>query len=96
MADIAQRYEAGESARALATEHGVSTSALINLFRDNGILVKQRGATDADILRMAKDYEAGSTVRDLVKRFGLSQNAVLRALHGAGATMRPNGRRSSR
>lgn len=93
--DIAQRYKAGESARALAMEHGVSTSALINLFHDYAIVVRQRGATDAAILRMAKDYEAGATVRDLVKQYELSQNTVLRALHGAGVTMRSKGRQKA-
>lgn len=86
--DIIHRYEAGESARSLAEQFGVSTSAVVNLLRDNSVVVKKRRVTDAEARRMTKEYESGATMRELQAKYDLSHGAVSRALHRAGAKMR--------
>lgn len=86
--DIIRRYEEGKSARCLAEKYGVSTSAILNLLRDNSVIVKRVRVTDAEAKRMAKEYEAGHTIAELEKSFRLSHGAVLRALHRTGVEMR--------
>lgn len=88
VADIARRYEAGESARSISTRYDVSTSAVVNLLRHNAVVVKKRRVTDAEARRMAKEYEAGATMRELQVKYDLSHGAVSRALHRVGAKMR--------
>lgn len=86
--DIIRRYEAGESARCLAEKYGVSTSAIMNLLRDNSVVVKRGRVTDTEARKMAKKYEAGHTIAELEEQFKLSHGAVLRALHRVGVEMR--------
>jgi len=86
--DIIRRYEGGESARSVATSYGVSTSAVVNLLRDNSVVVKKRRVTEAEARKLAKEYEAGSTMRELQATYDLSHGAVMRALHRAGVQMR--------
>jgi len=86
--DIVRRYEAGESARSLSQEHGVSTSAVVNLLRDSSVVVKKRRVTDAEARRIAQDYQAGATMRELQAKYELSHGAVSRALHRLDVEMR--------
>lgn len=88
VADVIARYEAGESARSIAARLDISTSAIVNLLRDNAVVVKKRRVTDAEATRMAKDYKAGATVREIRAKYDLSQGAVSRALHRVGVEMR--------
>lgn len=86
--DIIRRHEGGESARSVAASHGVSTSAVVNLLRDNSVVVKKRRVTEAESRKLAKEYEAGATMRELQAKYDLSHGAVMRALHRTGVQMR--------
>ena len=88
MEDVVQRYEAGESARALATEFGVAPSALIRLLRERNVVVRRQTITPDQEETMARDYEFGMTVAELKEKHGISHGAVLRALHRLGVEMR--------
>lgn len=89
VADVIARYEAGESARSIAARLDISTSAIVNLLRDNAVVVRKRRVTEVEAKRMAKEYEAGATIRELQAKYDLSQGAVARALHRIGVQMRP-------
>ncbi|WP_200936681.1 hypothetical protein [Frigoribacterium sp. Leaf186] len=95
VAEAVRRYESGESARSIAAQFGVSTSAVLNLLRDNAIVVKKRLVTDAETKQLATEYEAGDRVRELEQRHRLSHGAVMRALHRSGVTMRAKAPRCS-
>jgi len=86
--DVVQRYEAGESARMLATESGVAPSALLRLLREKNVVVRQQIVTPDQEVAMTQDYEAGMTIAELKEKHGLSHGAVLRALHRVGVEMR--------
>jgi DNA-directed RNA polymerase specialized sigma24 family protein len=88
IADVVQRYVAGESARALAAEFGVAPSALIRLLRERSIVVRQQVVSPELEQLMAQEYETGLTVAELKDKHGISHGAVLRALHRAGVEMR--------
>lgn len=89
IAEAISQYEAGESARSIAARLDVSTSALVNLLRDNAVVVRKRRVSETKARHMAKEYEEGATIRELQKRHDLSQGAVARALHRVGVEMRP-------
>ena len=86
--DVVRRYEAGESARTLATEHGVAPSALIRLLRERNVVVRRQVITPNQEEMMARDYEAGMTVAELKEKHSISHGAVLRALHRLEVEMR--------
>ena len=88
IADVVRRYEAGESARALAAEYGVATSALIRLLRERHVVVRRQTITSEQEELMTRDYEAGMTVAEIKDKHGISHGAVLRALHRLGVEMR--------
>jgi hypothetical protein len=45
ISDVLRRYEAGESARALAAEFGVASSALVRLLRERRVVVRRQTVT---------------------------------------------------
>jgi hypothetical protein len=87
--DVVRRYEAGESARTLASEFGVAPSALLRLLRERNVVVRRQVITPDQEQLMARDYESGMTMAELEMKHGLSHGAVLRALHRVGVEMRP-------
>lgn len=83
-----RRYQDGESARSIAAGFDVSTAAVVNLLRDNAVVVARRRVTNAEATRMAAEYEGGATVAELERRYKFSHGAVLRSLHRSGVAMR--------
>lgn len=88
VAELVGRVQAGESARSLARDVGVASSALTRLLRAHGVTVRKQRVSDATARQLAKEYEAGATMRELEAKHGLSHGAVLRALHRSGVEMR--------
>ena len=86
--EIVRRYEAGESARTLATESGVAPSALLRLLRERNVVVRRQVVMPDQEAMMARDYEAGKTMAEIEEKHGLSHGAVLRALQRVGVEMR--------
>ena len=86
--EIIRRYEAGESARSLASKLDVAPSALIRLLRERNVVVRRQVVTEEIEQAMAQGYEAGMTMAELEDKHGISHGAVLRALHRAGVEMR--------
>lgn len=96
VADVVDRYRAGESARSIATELGVAPSALVRLLRENGVTVRNTRVTAEKARLMVREYEAGATMRELEARHSLSHGAVYRALHRVGITPREQAPRPRR
>jgi len=92
--EVLRRYQAGESATALAKELGVAPPALLNLMRERQVVVRQHGISKELAAVLAAEYEAGATVAELEAKHRLSHGAVMRALKSVGAVMRPRGRQS--
>lgn len=88
---ICARYEQGETADALATEHGVSRNAILNLLRARAVRVRHGAPTSDQIATAISEYEAGSTIALIAQGLGLSYGAIRRALKLAGVKMRPRG-----
>ena len=87
--ELVERAQAGESARSLARELGVASSALTRMLRAQGVEVSRRKLSDSETARLRAAYDRGATIAELEKSHGLSHGAVIRALHRAGTEMRP-------
>ena len=88
VAELVQRFEAGESALSLAKEVDASNSALIRVLRAQGATIPERHVTDEESAATANDYRAGATLREIEAKHGFSHGAVLRSLHRSGVEMR--------
>lgn len=86
--EIVRRYEVGESARSLASEHGVAPSALGRLLRERNVIVRKFVVTPETAAAMAQGYDTGMTMVELEKKYELSHGAVMRSLHRSGVQMR--------
>lgn len=96
VAQVKDRYESGESARSIASDLGVATSALIRLLREHNVIVRTHSVTTQQAAVMAMEYKEGVTMAELQEKYKLSHGAVFRALHRAGIEARPSGRRVGR
>ena len=89
--EVIRRYEAGETAQALAEEFKVSKTALLALLRQNNVVVRRRALTDDQIADLAQRYEAGKTIAALEAETGIPHASIQRALKRAGVQLRPRG-----
>ncbi len=96
VSEVVLRATDGESARSLAQELGVASSALTRMLREQGVTIRKSKMSAEDERALASAYEAGNTVAELEKSFRLSHGAVLRALHRTDVAMRAKAPRASR
>jgi transposase len=81
-AELAQRYRAGETAKALATAFGVDYSTALRVLTDQGIPVRQMGRREnarrnVEILRKHAD---GIPVATLSKEYGISRQTIYKMI----------------
>lgn len=92
--EIAERYEAGEHATALAKEYEIAASSVLVMLRARGVIIRAQAPTPEQIAKLVAGYNAGMTINELVERYGISRGTVGRALHAAGVHMRSRGARA--
>ena len=90
-ADIMRRYAAGESAKALAEDYDVARNAVMNLLRNNGVVVRRQPLPNDLRPLAAADYERGATIAQIASRYGISYGHASTVLTEAGVTKRPRG-----
>jgi lambda repressor-like predicted transcriptional regulator len=89
--EIVQRYEAGESAAALAREFGVDRQTLVNHLKRAGVEVRYRIVDQIDVAEAQELYASGLSLAGVGERFGVSARSVLNAFRTAGFVTRPVG-----
>lgn len=82
---IAARYEAGETAPALAAEYGVTTTTLTKYLRRAGVSVeagekRRRVWSDAEVAEIVDLYDEGMSQREIGERFGTNQSGISKLL----------------
>jgi hypothetical protein len=90
-AEIVARYEAGETAQALADEFGVARSALLSMLRSRSVVVRRGALTDKQIEELGRAYSSGATIASLEADTGIPHGTIQRGLKMAGVEMRPRG-----
>ena len=95
VAQLVERYQAGESATALRREFGIALSTAITALRREGVAIRDAGSTPAftpaDDVEIGKLYAAGASLADLAAKYGTGTGPVVRAVKRAGVTIRRPG-----
>ena len=86
-----ERYEAGESANALAAEFEVDRRTLLAHLRRAGVEVRYRVIGRIDVAEAARLYVEGSSLASVAEHCGVSAGSVSKALRSAGLATRPVG-----
>lgn len=86
--NLVARYNAGEDTPALSRAYGISKTGLLQLFQAEGVSLRRRAMTPADVERAVQLYERGLMISEVVRQVGYSSSTVQRALHKHGVTMR--------
>jgi len=85
------RFLAGESARSLAPEYGVSADTIRRQAQRAGY--KPKDFTYKELPGVAEKYKAGGTIKQLALEYGCSTITVIKRLEEAGVKRRPRSTR---
>ncbi len=89
---LAERYAAGDTLHALASEFSIERALLADLLRERGVEVKYRLVDEADVAAAAALYGSGLSLAKVGEQFGVSAWSVLRAFRSAHVAVRPSRR----
>lgn len=89
-------YERGATMTAVASEFGISTSRVSELFKRYGFPTERRAQAEAArraarTKEMWQAYEAGASLAEVGQQFGLSAVRVSQLFRAAGLKARPHG-----
>ena len=88
---VLERYQAGETANALADAFDVNRATIFAVLRRAGIKSRYRILTDRDVLAATAMYEAGKSLASIARRFDVADRTVLHAFRRAGVPTRACG-----
>jgi hypothetical protein len=89
VADIAARYEGGETTQQIGTRYGISKTRVATILREQGITIRRQGLNDDQVKEAATLYAAGKSLAWLGARFGASHTTVAAVLRQQGIQLRP-------
>ncbi len=89
--ELCRRYEAGETAQALAAANGVSKPAVLTLLRTRNVTVRGKKLTREQIAKAVVQYEAGKSISEVARALEFTPTAIWRALKVEDVHMRPKG-----
>lgn len=87
--EVVARYQAGETSTALAREFGVRSSGLVGLLRREGVQLRFRRLTDAELDRASALYQAGHSLSQVAENLRAQQESVRLGLIKRSVPMRP-------
>lgn len=87
-ADIARRYEVGETTQQIGTGYGISKARVATVLRGQGVTMRRKGLTTEQVTEAAALYDAGQSLAQLGLRFGVSHTTVRVSLKEQGVQMR--------
>jgi Mor family transcriptional regulator len=88
-ADIATRYEAGETTQHIGTHYAISKTRVAAVLREQGVTIRRQGLADEQAEEVATLYEAGKSLAWLGTRFGVSNTTIAAVLRKQGIQLRP-------
>jgi hypothetical protein len=87
--ELVERYEAGESVKALAVDFGIDRRTAMRIIRSVGSEVRYRADVDVDAARVL--YETGFSLARVGEELNVSARTVLNLFRRAGIPTRPVG-----
>lgn len=94
--ELAARYEAGETIKALAASYGVGKETIMRHLVRAGVQTRRRGLTDEQASEAKRLYEDGATIAAIATKLGAAFSTVQSSLVRQGVAMRPRGGWGSR
>jgi len=88
VADIARRYEAGETTQQTGDRFGISKTRVATVFHEQGVAIRRQGLNEEQVSDVAMLYAAGRSLGWLAAQYGISPTTVSRALQHHGVTIR--------
>lgn len=87
-ADVAARYEAGETSTALAKEYNVAKSTILGILRANSVVVRRQPLTLEQVSEAAALYESSLSLSQVAERLKVNQETMRVAIVKAGVVLR--------
>ena len=72
VADIAARYQAGETTQLVGSRYGISKTRVATVLREQGITIRRQGLTEEQISEAAALYKVGRSLAWIGTRYGVS------------------------
>jgi len=88
VADIARRYEAGETTQQTGDRFGISKTRVATVLHEQGVAIRRQGLNEEQVSDVAMLYAAGRSLGWLAAQYGISPTTVSRALQHHGVTIR--------
>jgi len=88
VADIARRYEAGETTQQIGDRFGISKTRVATVLHEQGVAIRRQGLNEEQVSDVAMLYAAGRSLGWLAAQYGISPTTVSRALQHHGVTIR--------
>lgn len=92
IAELVERYNAGEQRPALSREYALSKSGLRKLLLAAGVTFRGHVLTPEDAAEAVRLYQDGLTIKQVVGEVGYSYGTIRTVLHEHGVAMRSAGR----
>jgi len=89
IADIVDRYQAGETTQQIGTRYGISKTRVATVLREQGITIRRQGLTDGQAREATELYAAGKSLAWIGTRFGVSHTTIATELRKQGVQLRP-------
>jgi hypothetical protein len=90
LADIAQRYEAGDTTEQIGNRYGMSKTRVATVLREHGITFRRQGLTEEQVSDAAAFYACGKSLAWIGARYDVSHTTVATALRRRGVKLRPH------
>jgi hypothetical protein len=91
VSEVLKRYQAGETANALARAFDVHRTTIVRHLADARVATRYRILSDADLVEAHRLYEQGLSLARVGEHFGVATRTVLNAFQRAGVPTRPIG-----
>jgi uncharacterized protein (DUF433 family) len=89
VADIVQRYGAGETTGQVGNRYGISKTRVATVLRGQGITIRRQGLNDEQVTEAAKLYAAGKSLAWIATRYNVSYTTIATALRRQSVQLRP-------
>ncbi len=87
-AEVAVRYEAGDTTTQLAKDYGVAKSTIIGILRAKSVVVRRQPLTPGQVSEASRLYESGQSLSQVAKRLDINQETMRTAILKAGVVLR--------
>ena len=88
-AEVASRYESGDSTTQLANDYGVAKSTIIGILREKSVAVRRQPLTPEQVSEAARLYESGLSLSQVATKVRVNQETMRVAIVAAGVALRP-------